>query len=91
MVGLLTVGSKAAPKQELIGDAGSKALVAAGDAGEKGIASFMRENKGVAFKDIMGADGLPPLPSARASKERSRYERADENAYPEQYPCRTFV
>lgn len=91
MVSLLTVGSKVAPKQELIGEAGTKALQVAGQEGEKGLAAFFRESKGLSAKDVLGADGLPPLPSAASRTERGmKYDLTVENAYPEKYPCRTF-
>jgi len=83
MVGLLTVGSKAAPKQELIGEAGAKSLVAAGERGEKGVAAYFKETKDV--KSVLGKDGLPPLPSGLAMKMgRDKYELTEENAYPEE-------
>lgn len=81
MVGLLTVGSQAAPKQELIGEAGSKAIVAAG---EKGLAQFFREGGKLGGKDVLDSNGLPPLPSGVSLKPGgARYELTEENAYPE--------
>ncbi|KAI9738453.1 MAG: hypothetical protein M1818_005350 [Claussenomyces sp. TS43310] len=89
MVGLLTVGSQAAPKQELIGDAGSKAIVAATT--EKGLAEFFRGEGKLAAKDVLDSNGLPPLPSVVSRRpEGMKYELTEENAYPEEYPCRTF-
>jgi hypothetical protein len=83
VVGLLTVGSKAAPKQELIGEAGAKSLVAVGEKGEKGVAAYFRESKDI--KSVLGPDGLPPLPSGLAMKTgKDKYELAEENAYPEE-------
>jgi hypothetical protein len=82
-VALLTVGSKAAPKQELIGEAGAKSLVAVSEQGEKGVATYFRETKDV--KSVLGKDGLPPLPSGLAMKVgRHKYELTEENAYPEE-------
>lgn len=84
MVGLLSVGSAAAPKQELIGEAGNKSLIAATQEGEKGVAAFFREKKDVT--DVLGKDGLPPLPSGMSLKAGgAKYELTDENAYPEEY------
>ncbi|KAH9892396.1 NADH-ubiquinone oxidoreductase 21.3 kDa subunit [Xylariomycetidae sp. FL2044] len=96
-VGLLSVGSAAAPKQELIGEAGEKALVAARQKGESagGLAAYFEKTGGVvAAKDLL-VDGLPPLPSGQRVKgdgnwDVHRYEMTEDNAYPEQYPCRTF-
>jgi hypothetical protein len=83
VVGLLTVGSKAAPKKELIGKAGVKSLVAVVEEGEKGIAAYFRETKDV--KSVLGKDGLPPLPSGLAMKpEQDKYHLAEEPSYPEE-------
>lgn len=92
MVALLTVGSAAAPKQELIGEAGSKALVAAGESGQKGLAAYFKANGGLSAKDVLDKNGLPPLPSA-VSQTGSRgmnYDLTEEQAYPDRLPCRTF-
>lgn len=59
---LLEVGSAANPKQELIGEAGTKQLVAAQEQGTKGLAVAFEKNTGLA-KDVLGPGGLPPLPS----------------------------
>ena len=65
VVGLLTVGSKAHPKEDVlqIGDAGAKQLIQVKQEGEeKGLpALFEREKKSMA--GIFGPDGLPPFPS----------------------------
>lgn len=61
-VALLEVGSAAAPKQELIGEAGTKQLVAAQEEGAKGLAVAFERNTGLA-KDVLGPGGMPPLPS----------------------------
>jgi len=67
-VALLTVGSAAAPRVELIGEEGSKALVAAQEQGkEAGLAAYL-EDKGVeAAKRVLElTGGLPPLPSGQS-------------------------
>ena len=62
MVGLLTVGSKAKPNEKLqIGEAGTKQLVAVREEGQKGLAAFLREEKG-AIAGILDERGLPPMP-----------------------------
>lgn len=65
VVGLLSVGSKAAPKAgvELIGDAGAKQLVELrADGEETGVAKlFERDNSSV--MGVLGKDGMPPFPS----------------------------
>ncbi|KAK6440937.1 hypothetical protein LTR95_002831 [Oleoguttula sp. CCFEE 5521] len=66
VVALLSVGSAAAPKEDVlqIGDAGSKQLVALKEEGEKGLSAFFEKEKGMA-KGVLGADGLPPKPASR--------------------------
>jgi hypothetical protein len=59
---LITVGSVAAPKVELIGEAGEKALVAAKEEGETGLAKALEKAPKDVTKDVF-IDGLPPLPS----------------------------
>jgi hypothetical protein len=64
VVGLLTVGSKAAPKEEVLklGDAGNQQLVEIKEtAEERGLAAFFQDN-GKDAKAILGPDGLPPSP-----------------------------
>lgn len=85
---LLTVGSAAAPKVELIGEAGEKKLVAARQEGEAGgLAKVLGQTppRDVA-KDVF-VDGLPPLPSghslASGSWDVHKYELAEDNAYPQ--------
>lgn len=63
---LLTVGSATAPKVELIGEEGSKALVAAEAEGEeKGLARVFEEKGVDAAKELL-VNGLPPLPSGQS-------------------------
>ncbi|KAJ6437144.1 NADH-ubiquinone oxidoreductase-like protein [Purpureocillium lavendulum] len=95
VVQLLTVGSAAAPKVELIGEAGQKQLVAAKQEGETlGLAKALDKAspKDVA-KDVF-VDGLPPLPSGQSLTSGAwdvhKYELTEENSYPQGYPCRTF-
>lgn len=80
-VALLSIGSAAAPKQELIGEAGSKALV---EAKEQGLAAFFGKGK-EGMAGVLDANGLPPLPSGfPMQKGRERYEMTEEQAYPAQ-------
>ncbi|KAH7094379.1 hypothetical protein FB567DRAFT_585756 [Paraphoma chrysanthemicola] len=91
-VALLEVGSAAAPKQELIGEAGTKQLVAAQEEGVKGLSVAFERNVGLA-KDVLGPGGLPPTPPAlhsTASAGQKRYELEAEQTYGDGYPCRTF-
>lgn len=65
VVGLLSVGSKAHPKDNVlqIGEAGAKQLVQVKQEGEqKGLAAFFEKDKNVTA-GIFGPDGLPPFPS----------------------------
>lgn len=66
-VALLSVGSAAAPKQDLIGEAGQKQLVAVQEEGKTGLAAYFEKNKDVA-KETLLPGGLPPLPSGWAPK-----------------------
>lgn len=64
VVALLSVGSKASPREEVlqIGDAGKKQLVAVKEEGNTGgIAVFLAKESGVG-KSVLGAGGLPPKP-----------------------------
>jgi hypothetical protein len=89
-VGLLTVGSAAAPKVELIGDAGAKQLVAAQEEGQIGLATYFEKNgaKGVAKDSTVFVDGLPPLPSgeslASGKWDVHKYGLAEEPSYNEE-------
>lgn len=64
VVSLLTVGSQAQPKVELIGEAGENALVAAKQEGQTaGLAKYIgKASPGVVAKDVF-VGGLPPTPS----------------------------
>ncbi|KAH6840674.1 NADH-ubiquinone oxidoreductase [Chaetomium sp. MPI-CAGE-AT-0009] len=96
-VALLTVGSAAAPRVELVGEAGDKALVAAEESGkETGVAGYL-ENSGVeAAKRVLElTGGLPPLPSgqslASGKWDVHKFNLETEQSYPDTYPCRSFA
>jgi hypothetical protein len=64
VVALLSVGSKAAPKDEVLqlGDAGAKQLVAVREEGEKGgLAVFLAKETSLG-SSLLGEGGLPPMP-----------------------------
>lgn len=84
VVGLLSVGSQAVPKKELVGEAGSQELIKVEKEGESGLAAFFEGgNKGAL--EMLGRDGLPPLPSGLSMKAGAdKYNLTAENAYPEQ-------
>ncbi|KAK1756855.1 hypothetical protein QBC47DRAFT_421960 [Echria macrotheca] len=96
-VALLTVGSAAAPRVELIGEEGSKALVAAEQTGkEAGLATYLENNGAEAAKLVLQqTGGLPPLPSgeSKATGEWAvhPYGLNGDQSYGEDYPCRTFA
>lgn len=84
VVGLLSVGSKASPKKELIGEEGSKMLLAVGEEGKGGLAKFFEKEKGVG---LLGQNGLPPLPSGGHFGKNTGGDKVtltEENAYPGQ-------
>ncbi|KAJ9665118.1 hypothetical protein H2201_004778 [Coniosporium apollinis] len=92
VVALLTVGSKANPKDEVlqIGDAGAKQLVAVKEEAEKGLAAYLKKEKGVA-SSVLGPDGMPPLPTGLSLHEGvKKYGILKEQSYGTDYPCRTF-
>ncbi|KAI4208582.1 MAG: hypothetical protein LQ346_000092 [Caloplaca aetnensis] len=91
VVGLLSVGSKAKPKEDVlqIGDAGAKQLVQLQREGEdKGLAAlFERETTSVA--SVLGANGMPPFPTgaSRVSPDGGRKYIMDidrEEGFPEE-------
>ncbi|KOS40664.1 hypothetical protein ACN38_g8509 [Penicillium nordicum] len=95
-VSLLTVGSQAAPKDEVlkIGQAGEQQLIAVKEQGEeRGLAAFFEQDK-KSVQGVLGANGLPPNPAninPVSKPSQSKYELGTENGYPEKYTCRTFV
>lgn len=92
VVGLLSVGSKANPNENVlqIGDAGTKQLVQVKQEGEeKGLAAFFEKEKNGTV-GIFGPDGLPPFPSgmSRTSPVGGRKYVMDaerDQGYPEEY------
>ncbi len=85
MVGLLSLGSQSAPKKELIGEAGTQALVEVKKEGETGLAAYFTKEGKAGTLAAMGKDGLPPLPSGVSLKAGAdKYNLTAENAYPEQ-------
>lgn len=86
MVGLLSVGSEKAPKDDVlqIGEAGSKQLVEVKDEGEKGLAAFFKkDNKNMA--GVLGPGGMPPMPKNLGQNMKQngghRYEILKEQSY----------
>lgn len=98
IVGLLSVGTKANPKDDVlqIGDAGVKQLVLAKqEAEEAGLAALFEKNEGSTAM-IFGQDGLPPFPSgmSRDSSEGGRKYVMDADrteGFPEEYDKRASV
>ncbi|KAF2002577.1 21 kDa subunit of NADH dehydrogenase [Amniculicola lignicola CBS 123094] len=90
-VALLEVGNSVAPKQELIGEAGTKQLVAAQEEGLKGLSVAFGRNKEL-VKDVLGPGGMPPLPSGMHLNKTgvAEYKLEPEQSYGPGYPCRTF-
>ncbi|KAL9001215.1 MAG: hypothetical protein Q9169_000399 [Polycauliona sp. 2 TL-2023] len=98
VVGLLTVGSKAKPKDDVlqIGDAGAKQLMQVQEEGEeRGLAALFQQEK-TSVTSVLGPNGMPPFPTggSRTSPEGGRKYVMDADrveGYPEEYPCRTFI
>ncbi|KAM0097331.1 hypothetical protein ACP6JE_008148 [Aspergillus fumigatus] len=91
-VGLLTVGSRAAPKDDVLqtGQAGEQQLVEVKQQGEeRGLAAiFEKDKRGI--QGVLGADGLPPTP-CNLNASAAKYQLGQGQGYPAVYPCRTFV
>ena len=89
LVGLLTVGSKALPKDEVLGkgEEGQKQLALVKEEGEKGLSAFFEKDTG-AFKALLGADGLPPMPANTGTK---RYVIEEEQTYGGEYVNLLFL
>lgn len=89
-VGLLTVGSHAAPKDDVLklGEAGEQQLVAVKAQGEeRGLAALFEQDK-KSIQGVLGANGLPPNPAninPVSQPSQSKYELGTENGYPEKY------
>lgn len=89
-VGLLTVGSRAAPKDDVlqIGEAGERQLVSVKEQGEdRGLAALFEKDK-KSVQGVLGANGLPPVPcNIHTSTQSShpKYEIDEEQGYPEKY------
>ncbi|KAL9084202.1 MAG: hypothetical protein Q9165_008188 [Trypethelium subeluteriae] len=85
VVGLLTVGSKASPRDEVlkVGDAGQKQLVEVKEEGQRGLSNFFEKDRGKnSIANILGPGGLPPLPSGLSPIEGGkRYEILKEQSY----------
>lgn len=91
VVGLLSVGSAANPRVELIGEAGEKQLVATKEeAAATGLAPYLEKNAAKAVeasKETLFVNGLPPTPSGQDLKSGAwnvhKYEVAEEQSYGE--------
>ncbi|KAI4106486.1 MAG: hypothetical protein LQ345_007180, partial [Seirophora villosa] len=76
VVGLLSVGSKAEPKEDVlqIENAGAKRLVQVRqEGGDEGLAALFKEEKS-GMPSVLGANGMPPFPTgaSRLSPEGGR-------------------
>ena len=85
VVGLLTVGSKASPRDEVlkIGDAGHKQLVEVKEEGQRGLSNFFgREEGKKSIVNVLGPGGMPPLPSGLSPiKGGKKYDVLEEQSY----------
>ena len=83
VVGLLSVGSRADPKEGALpaGEAGAKQLVSVKEEGEKGLAAFLEKEKGVQGS-ILGPNGLPPMPTNLGQTTQGKhYELLEDQSY----------
>lgn len=87
-VALLSVGSAAAPRAELVGEEGSKALVAAREEGKTGLAAYLEKEGQAVGREALLKDGLPPLPSgeslATGQWDVHKYGLTKEGSYSEE-------
>lgn len=87
VVSLLTLGSEAAPKQQLIGEAGAKQLVAAQEEGKTGLAKALAKASAADVSKDVFVNGLPPLPSGQSMGQGEwdvyKYKLSEENSYPQ--------
>lgn len=82
--GLLTVGSQAAPKENVLqaGEAGEKQLVSLKQEGEeRGLAAAFAKDQST-IQGVLGPDGLPPRP---AKLNSTSIKLSSGEGYPEQY------
>lgn len=79
VVALLSVGSKANPKEEVlqIGEAGNKQLVEVKQEGERGLSAFFQKDSKAA-KGVLEANGLPPFPSSK-HPQKKQYELLEQS------------
>ncbi|KAJ5099220.1 hypothetical protein N7532_006221 [Penicillium argentinense] len=89
-VGLLTVGSQAAPKDDVlqIGEAGEKQIAEVKEQGQdRGLSAFFEKDKSTVVS-VLGANGLPPTPAnlnTVPKENQSKYDLDSEHGYPEKY------
>jgi hypothetical protein len=98
---LLTVGSAASAKVDLIGEAGSRALVEARGDGNTGVLTTALQKlgtDGAKKEDVLFVDGLPPTPSGQSMRSGQwrvhdyTMLEPEEQSYPTgTYPSRSFV
>lgn len=89
-VGLLTVGSQAAPKEDVlqVGDAGAQQLVAVKKQGEERGLAALFEKDNTSIQGVLGANGLPPTPcniNTAPKDSQSKYELNEEQSYANAY------
>ncbi|MCJ1246064.1 hypothetical protein MMC30_003268 [Trapelia coarctata] len=84
VVGLLSVGSVAKPKELASGEAGMKQLVEVRKEGEQmGVAGFLAREKG-AVRGLLGEGGMPVWPAAVGREKAYVMGQDREEGYPEE-------
>jgi hypothetical protein len=93
VVALLTVGSAAAPKDDVLqlGEAGTKQLAQVKEEGERGLSPHFQQNS-ASLQAVLGPDGLPPRPPSLHRANRT-YElvKDEEQTYGTEYVYCTFM
>ena len=85
IVGLLTLGSVAHPRLAM-GNEGAKQLVDVRAQADGTLAQVLELQKDRTVGEVLGADGLPPLPGVPRL-----WQHDQEGSYSAAYPCRNFT
>ncbi|KAF2424839.1 putative NADH-ubiquinone oxidoreductase 21 kDa subunit [Tothia fuscella] len=92
VVALLSVGSKAAPRDDVLqlGDAGKNQIVVVQKEGEAGGLAVFLEKESALGKNILAEGGMPPFPPGGVAAKPYKLISKEQQSYEGNYPCRTF-